>query len=179
MDVTDEVDDALVLGLLREQRPDLAGLELRRVGRGWDNELWRLGGELAVRLPRTDRAPDLLRKQHRWLPVFAPRLPLPVPTPVYLGEACTLFPQPWAIVAWVHGDPADRAQVESESSARVLAEFLGALHREELPTAERYGEARRVLRNSHCDFGEDLIGVVGEDRAWELEMIWQDAVSAP
>jgi hypothetical protein len=34
MDVNDDVEDASVLALLREQRPDLAGLELRRVGRG-------------------------------------------------------------------------------------------------------------------------------------------------
>ncbi|MGW6709808.1 hypothetical protein ACWGDE_33650 [Streptomyces sp. NPDC054956] len=46
--------------LLREQHPDLAGLGLRVVDGGWDNQLWRLGDEPAVRLPRTrDPATDL------------------------------------------------------------------------------------------------------------------------
>ncbi|WP_237742869.1 hypothetical protein [Actinopolymorpha alba] len=50
-----EIDESVVRSLLREQHPDLAGLSLRQVAAGWDNQLWRLGEELAVRLPRTAR----------------------------------------------------------------------------------------------------------------------------
>jgi aminoglycoside phosphotransferase (APT) family kinase protein len=57
----------LVRALLREQHPDLADLELRDVAGGWDNQQWRLGAELAVRLPRTERAPALLRTEQKWL----------------------------------------------------------------------------------------------------------------
>ncbi|RYE40268.1 MAG: aminoglycoside phosphotransferase, partial [Hyphomicrobiales bacterium] len=63
----------LVRALLRDQHPDLADLELRDVEGGWDNQQWRLGEELAVRLPRTERAPALLRIEQRWLPVLAGR----------------------------------------------------------------------------------------------------------
>jgi len=45
--------------LLREQYPDLADLELRDAADGWDSQEWRLGAELAVRLPRTHRAAAL------------------------------------------------------------------------------------------------------------------------
>ncbi|GAA1272771.1 hypothetical protein GCM10009609_39840 [Pseudonocardia aurantiaca] len=61
----------LVRALLRDQHPDLADLELRDVSGGWDNQLWRLGEELAVRLPRTERAPALLHTEQTWLPMFA------------------------------------------------------------------------------------------------------------
>jgi aminoglycoside phosphotransferase (APT) family kinase protein len=179
MDVNEDVEDGLVLALLREQRPDLAGLELRRVGRGWDNELWRLGDDLGIRLARTQRATELLRKEHRWLPEFAPHLPLAVPTPLYLAEPSELFPMPWTIVAWVPGEPADRAEVTDGSSARVLAQFLRALHSRELPEVGNYELSPRVLRNGGCEFGEDLISAVGEDRVRKLEESWQDAVSAP
>jgi aminoglycoside phosphotransferase (APT) family kinase protein len=55
--------------------------------RGWDNQLWRLGGDLAVRLPwATQRADELLLKEHARLPALAPSLPLPVPVPQLLGE---------------------------------------------------------------------------------------------
>ena len=37
-------------------------------------------------------ATDLLRKECRWLPVLAPRLPLPVPTPVRIGQPSARFP---------------------------------------------------------------------------------------
>jgi len=58
----------LVRALLRDQHPDLADLELRDVNGGWDYQLWRVGGELAVRLPRTERAPALLPIEQTWLP---------------------------------------------------------------------------------------------------------------
>src|SRR5690348_3928121 len=56
-----KIDQELVRSLLEDQHPDLAGLEIREVGGGWDNMMWRLGDELAVRLPRLTRAPALLR----------------------------------------------------------------------------------------------------------------------
>jgi aminoglycoside phosphotransferase (APT) family kinase protein len=51
-----DIDAALVRALLHEQHPDLAGLGLRAVAGGWDNRMWHLGEDLAVRLPRTPRA---------------------------------------------------------------------------------------------------------------------------
>jgi aminoglycoside phosphotransferase (APT) family kinase protein len=56
-----EIDEALLRALLHQQHPDLAGLELREVAGGWDNRIWRLGGDLAsgrqvVRLPATASA---------------------------------------------------------------------------------------------------------------------------
>lgn len=38
-----EISEALVRSLLREQHPDLAGLDIREVDGGWDNQMWCLG----------------------------------------------------------------------------------------------------------------------------------------
>src|SRR5215831_12573413 len=46
-----EITADLIAELLREQHPDLADLPLTFSARGWDNQLWRLGEDLAVRLP--------------------------------------------------------------------------------------------------------------------------------
>ena len=46
-----EITADLVAALLREQHPDPADLPLTFGARGWDNQLWRLGSDLAVRLP--------------------------------------------------------------------------------------------------------------------------------
>jgi aminoglycoside phosphotransferase (APT) family kinase protein len=52
-----EVDAEFVRGLLIARFPGWAGLPLRRVASaGTDNALFRLGDELAVRLPRTGSA---------------------------------------------------------------------------------------------------------------------------
>jgi aminoglycoside phosphotransferase (APT) family kinase protein len=113
-----EITAELVRDLLRDQHPDLAGRPLSLGARGWDNQLWRLGGDLAVRLPwATQRADALLLKEHAWLPVLAPRLPLPVPVPQRLGEPSGRFPRPWIITTWVPGDPADRAPATRGAAA--------------------------------------------------------------
>lgn len=43
-----EVDAAMVRSLLAEQHPDLSDLDLQLVDGGWDNQICRLGAELAV-----------------------------------------------------------------------------------------------------------------------------------
>ena len=88
-----EITADLVRGLLQEQHPDLAGLAIREVAGGWGNQMWRLGDELAVRMQRMDPTPELQLKERRWLPVLAPLLPLPVPTPVRFGEPSERFPK--------------------------------------------------------------------------------------
>lgn len=57
------IDETFVRDLVRDQHPDLADLEIRPVRSGWDKQLWRLGDELAVRLPMTERAPEEDRGQ--------------------------------------------------------------------------------------------------------------------
>jgi aminoglycoside phosphotransferase (APT) family kinase protein len=175
----DVIEDELVHALLRAQRPDLAHLPLRYAARGWANELWRLGDELAVRVPRTEGAPEMLRMEHRVLPRIAPRLPLPVPTPLYLGEPSALFPQPWSVVVWVAGESADRAEIGDEDSGAVLAEFLRALHSEEPLISQGDGRARFRIRYASCEFSDDLVELIGEDRVRRLEDIWRDGQEAP
>jgi phosphotransferase family enzyme len=128
--VETEITAELVRDLLRDQHPDLAGRPLMLGARGWDNQMWRLGGDLAVWLPwATLTADALLRKEHAWLPSLASRLPLPVPVPQRLGEPSVRFPRPWIVTTWVSGEPADRVPVtRGEEAANALAGFPTALH---------------------------------------------------
>ncbi|CAM5531402.1 hypothetical protein GCM10010343_16900 [Streptomyces avidinii] len=113
----------LVRDLLRDQHPDLADRPVRLGARGWDNQLWRLGDDLAVRLPWATRSADaLLRKEYAWLPALAPGPPLPVPVPQRLGEPSERFPRPWTVATWVPGAPADRAPPHCAASSRRPAE---------------------------------------------------------
>jgi aminoglycoside phosphotransferase (APT) family kinase protein len=41
--------------------------------------MYRLGADMAVRLPRRAGAVTPMAKEHEWLPRLAPHLPLPVP----------------------------------------------------------------------------------------------------
>src|SRR5580704_2627484 len=76
-----DIDEPLIVRLLEEQAPHLAGLRAVKVRDGWDNAVWRLGDALAIRITRRAVAVDLHRHEQRWLPVLASGLPLPVPAP--------------------------------------------------------------------------------------------------
>ena len=179
--MTSEVTADLVRDLLRDQHPDLADPPLREVDGGWGNQMWRLGDELAVRIQRMDTAPDRQLRERRWLPVLAPRLPLPVPVPVRDGAPSARFGKLWTVMTWVPGTPLDHGVItRGEHAADTLASFLRALHVEapaDAPvSADRGGHPR------DCTDGfEHFLGAVddmGCDAA-EVRAVWDAAVTAP
>jgi len=179
-----EISAELVRDLLRDQHSDLADRPLRLGARGWDNQLWRLGADLAVRLPwATQTADALLRKEHAWLPGLAPHLPLPVPVPQRLGEPSERFPRPWIVTTWVPGEPADRAPAtRAAEAADTLAAFLTALHRP-APDGAPAGRGRGgPLAECAEQFAEGFasateLGLLPDPDA--VRAVWEDAVAAP
>ncbi|MFJ6509996.1 aminoglycoside phosphotransferase family protein [Streptomyces sp. NPDC091406] len=175
-----EITADLVRGLLREQHPDLAGLAVREVAGGWDNQQWRLGDELAVRMPRTERAPALQRKECRWLPFLAPRLPLPVPHPVRVGEPSARFPKRWTVMTWVPGEPLDRTAISRGGhAADTLAEFLKALHVAAPADAPGPSDRGAHPRTYTEGFDHFFRAVAPDGIAEEVRAVWDDAVAAP
>jgi aminoglycoside phosphotransferase (APT) family kinase protein len=122
-----EVSAALVRELLAEQHPDLAEFPVAPAASGWDNVTYRLGEDLAVRLPRRAVAAALLEHEQRWLSTLAPTLPLPIPAAIRHGSPGRAFPWAWSVVPWFDGHPADRSPPGSGEAA-VLGSFLRALH---------------------------------------------------
>ncbi|MCX4637656.1 aminoglycoside phosphotransferase family protein [Streptomyces sp. P9-2B-2] len=179
-DSESEITADLVHDLLREQHPDLAGLAIREVAGGWDNQQWRLGNELAVRMPRSDRAPDLQRKECRWLPVLAPRLPLPVPNPVRIGAPSARFPKPWTIMTWVPGEPLDVTSISrTDHAADTLADFLTALHVQAPADAPISADRGAHPKKYTEGFDYFLQAVALDGVADEVRAVWDDAVAAP
>ncbi|MFF9217080.1 aminoglycoside phosphotransferase family protein [Streptomyces viridosporus] len=179
-----EITAELVRELLRDQHPDLADRPLGLGARGWDNQLWRLGDDLAVRLPWATRTADaLLRKEYAWLPALAPHLPLPVPVPQRFGEPSGRFPRPWIVTTWVPGTPADRAPAtRAADAADSLAAFLTALHRP-APTGAPVGRDRGGPPADRAEqFAKMLAsatepGLVPDPGA--VRAVWEDAAAAP
>ena len=87
------IDEAQVRRLLISQAltliPDAATLPLEKAAEGWDCEVWRIGPDLAVRLPRRALAAPLVRNEQRVLAGIAARIEptgLRVPAPVLGGS---------------------------------------------------------------------------------------------
>jgi aminoglycoside phosphotransferase (APT) family kinase protein len=125
-DITPEVAARLVAA----QFPQWADLPVVPVAlNGWDNTTFKLGDELSVRLPSAEAYVPQVEKEHRWLPVLAAQLPLPIPEPVALGQPDDGFPRPWSIYRWIEGNPANVGRLADLAGfAADLADFLSALY---------------------------------------------------
>lgn len=181
--VETEITADVVHRLLLTQHPDLAALPLRRVEGGWGNQMWRLGDALAVRIQRRDPDASHQLRKRRWLPLLAPRLPLPVPVPVRDGVPSEEVPKVWTVMTWVPGLPLDQGSTtRGEHSADALAAFLRALHVAAPPDAPADTTGRGAHPRDSGDGFEQLLhavhaDAVGRDAAGVRE-VWQDAVAA-
>ncbi|WP_234313785.1 aminoglycoside phosphotransferase family protein [Streptomyces sp. NBRC 109706] len=122
-------DEDLVRRLVATQFPQWDGLPIRRVANeGWDNRTFHLGDALSVRLPSAAPYALAVEKEHRWLPVFASSLPLPVPVPLAKGVPGEGYPHVWSVYRWLDGEPASAAGIADPLSFAVdLAAFLAVL----------------------------------------------------
>jgi aminoglycoside phosphotransferase (APT) family kinase protein len=178
-----EVGEALVRRLVSMQFPGWAGLPVRRVEPvGTVNAVFRLGYQLAVRLPRVDGPKEPGGKEFAWLAKLAPLLPVDVPVPVAQGRPAGGYPWFWVVQSWVEGDllPVDRIDVIQ--AARDLAVLVGTLQRLDpngaprgrgISLAERDPEIRYWLER----FGGDPVVTAEWERAlaaapWEGPPVW-------
>jgi aminoglycoside phosphotransferase (APT) family kinase protein len=123
------INPALVRRLLASQFPEWADLPLARLHpAGSDNVIYRLGDNMAVRLPRGKWAAGQAAKEHYWLPRLAPRLPLPIPFPLGVGDPAFGYPWDWSVSRWLPGETATvEGLADPWRTASELAEFLIAL----------------------------------------------------
>ncbi|WP_211194406.1 aminoglycoside phosphotransferase family protein [Pyxidicoccus fallax] len=179
-----DLTPTLVHALLAEQHPDLAGLPVRWVAHGWDNATFRLGEDLAVRLPRRASAAPLVEHEQRWLGVLAALCPVPVPAPVRTGRPGATFPWAWSVVPWFIGRHAADEPVAARTPwAGTLAEALAALHAPAPAEAPVNPVRGGSLAGRSAALAERLAGghldrVLPDARA-RAEALWRDALAAP
>ena len=125
------IDAELVRRLVAAQFPQWRDLPVTPVeADGWDNRTYRLGDDMTVRLPTHERYAPAVDKEHRWLPILAPLLPVPVPVPLAKGAPGEGYPFSWSIRRWLDGETARRDRVADLPGLAIsVAEFILALQR--------------------------------------------------
>ena len=190
-DNPDDMDRAtitseLVSELVAVQFPAWRSLPVQPVDlNGWDNVTFRLGETLSVRLPSADAYAAQVEKEHRWLPVLAPQLPLPIPQPVAKGEPGCGFPRPWSVYRWLDGEPATSERVTDQVTfASDLAAFLRALYQVDstggppagLHSFHRGGPLTAYDQETHSAIADagDRIDAPGAAAVWQaaLDAAW-------
>lgn len=123
------IDAALVRRLIAQQFPQWADLPVTPVKiDGWDNRTYQLGSGLTVRLPTHASYVAAVDKEHQWLPVLGPQLPVEIPEAVAKGAPGEGYPYPWAIRRWIPGETATVERIaDLDDFARSIAAFIRAL----------------------------------------------------
>jgi len=174
------IDADLTRSLLAAQHPDLAGLPISLAATGWDNAVFRLGEDLAVRLPRRAVGARLIAHEQRWLPVLKDRLPLAVPAPVRVGVGQGAYPWPWSVTPWIAGETADLSP-PGEDQGEVLGGFFAALHRPaaaDAPLNPMRG-VPLIQRAEVFEARAEGLARRGRPVADAIRAVWTDALGAP
>jgi len=179
------IDAALVRRLLAEQCPvvegigPVAGLPVELVAEGWDNCMFRLGDDVAVRVPRRRVAAALLRSEQTWLGRVAGRVDVRVPAPLFAGRPGGGFPWHWSVVPWIAGRAAgivDRA--DRHRLARPLARFVTQLA-VPAPTDAPVNPFRGGPLAGRDTAVRERLDIIRHPRDQDLRSVWAEALAAP
>ncbi len=178
------IDERLARRLVDSQFPQWTHLPITRVAiDGWDNRTFRLGPDMTVRLPSGDWYALQVEKEQRWLPVLAPQLPLPIPTPVARGVPGEGYPYPWSIYRWLDGEIASEEGIEDLTEfATTLAGFLvalGGIDATDGPGPDRHNFYRGGPLATYADETVEAIEALGDEIPGEAaQRVWDDAMAA-
>jgi len=175
----------VVRALLTEQHPDLADLPLGRRHAGWDMAMYRLGDDLAVRLPRHAASVRSMDSELRWVARLSAGWTFPTQRVVRAGTPGAAYPWPWAVVAWLPGVTAAEVPLTADAGPD-LGRALAQVHvpappdapyndEQSIPLADRTaGLLRALARVEQTAPGRGL----RLDRE-RTERLWADALAAP
>ena len=183
------IDEPRVRALVVEQAiaviPDAMSRPLAHAADGWDCSVWRLGDDLAVRLPRRELAAPLILHERAVLGDVAARLVhtgIGVPAPIFSGRPSQDYPWPWSIVPWFDGTAGLNIPLRQRRGwAAPLAGALSALHTRApndhpvsavrgVPLAQRDAAVTARLRS--------LRGRTEPGALATAEMLWRSALDA-
>ena len=123
-------DVALMRRLLAGQFPQWADLAIELVASyGTDHDIYRVGDDLAARLPRIGWATKQAAKEREWLPKLAPHVPLALPVQLAMGHPAEGYPFDWSVYEWLPGENANGTLDDLDQAAVDLAAFVTALRR--------------------------------------------------
>lgn len=174
-----------VRAMLAAQHPDLAELALGERFDGWDMAMFRLGEDLALRMPRTTQALGSLEAEARWLEPLSEHWTFPLPRVVRKGEPQFDYPWPWSVVTWLPGDLAVNVPL-SVNGGHAMGAALAQVHtpappeapvneEQSIPMAERAERVEAMIATM-----ADATGPEGEKLNVEAaHKIWDEAMAAP
>ncbi|MGK0223111.1 MAG: aminoglycoside phosphotransferase (APT) family kinase protein [Limisphaerales bacterium] len=179
-DESSRIDVPLVERLISTQFPQWAHLPISPVElSGWDNRTFHLGSEMTVRMPSGKHYASAVEREQKWLPIFAPKLPLPISTPLAMGKPNDEYPWQWSVYRWLQGDVATYERIDDlDQFAADLAGFL-----RQMQQMDTSGGPSQKLRGGSLEIynaqARAAIEVLRGEIDWRLATeIWEKALRA-
>jgi aminoglycoside phosphotransferase (APT) family kinase protein len=178
------IDAALVTRLIDAQFPQWSGLPVVPVEvDGWDNRTYRLGDDMAVRLPTAAGYVPAVEKESAWLPRLAGELPVAVPVVLGAGVPGEGYPFPWSVRGWLDGETSAPERIADMAGfAAAVGDFILALQRCDATGGPLAGEHSWYRGASPSHYDEEtrrclahLEGRIDTKRATE---VWEAALAA-
>lgn len=161
------VTEELVLRLLKSQLPHLADMPLASMASGWDNEMFRLGDDLAVRLPRRELGARLGRTEWEWLGRVGADWTFKAPLPVAVGDPGEGYPWRWSVVPWITGTPVLEAPL-SEEGAADLGVALAQVHAP-APAGAPINPFRSTLLRMRAGRLDSRLASLADHPSWRID----------
>jgi aminoglycoside phosphotransferase (APT) family kinase protein len=179
------IDAGLVKRLVASQFPQWSHLPVSPVEiDGHDNRTYRLGEAMTVRLPTAECYVAAVEKEDRWLPVLAPLLPVPIPTPLATGVPAAGYPYTWSVRGWLEGETARLDRIDDlPAFATAVAAFILALQRADATDGPAAG-AHSFYRGATPAHYDDetrraLARLDGRIDTKRASAVWDAALHAP
>jgi len=179
-----DTDPSLVRRLLADQFPQWADLPIDRVeSSGTDNAIYRLGEDMAVRLPRIGGGTGTIDKELRWLPELAPLLPVAIPQPLAKGSPGQGYPWHWSVHRWLDGESVNvERMADPVDLAQDLGGFVAALRRIDTaagPIPEQEGSRGLPLARRDAATRDAIVALDRVVDARAVTAAWEAALRAP
>jgi aminoglycoside phosphotransferase (APT) family kinase protein len=179
-----DTDPSLVRRLLADQFPQWADLPIDPVdSSGTDNAIYRLGEDMAVRLPRIPGGTGTIDKELRWLPKLAPLLPVAISQPLAKGSPGPGYPWHWSVHRWLAGESVNVDRVaDPVGLAQDMGAFVAALRRIDTaggPIAGLDGSRGAPLARRDAATREAIAQLDGVVDSPAVTAAWEAAVRAP
>jgi aminoglycoside phosphotransferase (APT) family kinase protein len=179
-----DTDPSLVGRLLADQFPQWANLPIDRVeSSGTDNAIYRLGEDMAVRLPRVPGSTGTIDKEQRWLPKLAPLLPVAISQPLAKGSPGRGYPWHWSVHRWLPGESVNVERMADPAGlAQDLGGFVAAMRRIDTaggPVAGRDGSRGLPLARRDAATREAIAQLDGVVDSPAVTAAWEAALLAP
>ncbi|WP_347039460.1 aminoglycoside phosphotransferase family protein [Glutamicibacter halophytocola] len=171
-----DIDLAMVRQLIAAQAPQWAHEEVKYLATGWDNEVYRLGDSLMIRLPRRQLGEEIGIKERRWPPQMAKDCGIDLGLAIFEGQPTSIYPYTFSICRYVPGTSAARfKRQDRDGYAEEFSGLLRALHQPSSSPEPRSGFRGCALALLDARTREQISNLDSSLRPGALAL-WEEAV---